>query len=144
MEAQGYSVQTTLDSSEVGPDCGIIIMATPAKEPLLLDDQVPPGTHITAMGSDTQEKQEVDPQILHRADLVVVDSMEQCRSRGEVFQAMKANLFEESDMVELGNVIAGRDEGRSSAEQITVADLTGVAVQDIQISKAVYEAVRHQ
>ncbi len=93
------------------------------------------------MGSDTSEKQELDSKILQMADIVVADSISQCRSRGEIYQALKAGVLRESDLVELGNVIARKDLQRKSDEQITVADLTGVAVQDVQISKAVYKAL---
>lgn len=68
----------------------------------------------------------------------MADSIEQCLSRGEIFKALRASLIKKEDLVELGNVIAGQKSGRTSAEQITVADLTGVAVQDIQIAKAVH------
>jgi ornithine cyclodeaminase len=141
MEPKGYRIQTTLDAGEIGPDCNLIVMATPSRSPLLQTGQVQPGTHITAMGSDTAEKQELDPGIVAEADVVVADSIEQCHSRGEIYQAMKAGLFEADNMVELGNVILNPELGRTSEDQVTVADLTGVAVQDIQITKAVYQAL---
>jgi ornithine cyclodeaminase len=100
-----------------------------------------PGTHITAVGSDTAQKHELDPAILGQADLLVADSIKQCLVRGEIHQALKAGVIEESDVVELGNIINGHYPGRSSDEQITVADLTGVAVQDIKIAEAVYKAL---
>lgn len=142
MEAQGYTVETTQDAGAVAAACNLIVMATPAKKPLLQADQIRPGTHITAMGSDTPDKIELDPHILRKADIVVADSIPQCRLRGEIAQAMKAGMFTEDQAVELGNVIANPKLGRTSDDQITIADLTGVAVQDIQISKAVYEAVK--
>jgi ornithine cyclodeaminase len=141
MEPKGYRIQTTLEAGEIGPECDLIVMATPSRSPLLKADQVRPGTHITAMGSDTADKQELDATIVAEADVVVADSIEQCRSRGEIYQAMKAGLFEAENMVELGNVILNPELGRTSEDQVTVADLTGVAVQDIQITKAVYQAL---
>jgi ornithine cyclodeaminase len=94
------------------------------------------------MGSDTLEKQELDPQILQTADIVVADSIEQCLLRGEIHKALEAGLLNKEDIFELGNVIVDKELQRTSTEQITVADLTGVAVQDAQIAKAVYEALR--
>ncbi len=85
---------------------------------------------------------ELEPAILHRADLVVADSVEQCRVRGEIFHALQAGLLRDGDAVELGSIIADPALRRTSDSQITVADLTGVAVQDIQISKAVFEVLR--
>ena len=92
------------------------------------------------MGSDTTEKQELDPVILKNADLVVADSIEQCMLRGEIFQATKAGEIEIDKAVELGNVISGSVQGRVSDDQVSVADLTGVAVQDINIASAVFRA----
>jgi len=94
------------------------------------------------MGSDTLEKIELEPAILGKADLVVADSIEQCRLRGEICHALKAGILKDGDAVELGNVIIDPTLRRTDDSQITVADLTGVAVQDIQISKAVYEILR--
>ena len=139
VEPEGYTVHTTLDAAEVASSCNLIVMATPSKKPLLVVDDVREGTHITAMGSDTADKIELDPMILQRADIVVADSIQQCLSRGEIFQAIQAECLVKENVVELGHVIAGHTSGRTSEKQITVADLTGVAVQDIQISKAVFE-----
>ena len=141
MEKLGYTVQTTLDAGEVTEKCRLIITATPSQTPLIDVNQIRPGTHITAMGSDTHLKQELDPKILQIADVVVADSIEQCLTRGEISKALQAGLINKEDLIELGDVIAGRQTGRTSDEQITVADLTGVAVQDIQIAKAVHEAL---
>jgi ornithine cyclodeaminase len=93
------------------------------------------------MGSDTPEKNELDPRILQKADIVVADSISQCLLRGEIHQALKAGVLEKERILELGNVIVNPDLQRISEEQITIADLTGVAVQDIQIAKAVYHAL---
>jgi ornithine cyclodeaminase len=103
--------------------------------------QVQPGTHITAVGADTPEKQELDPYILKMADIVVADSISQCVERGDIAHAVRAGIITAHSLVELGHVISGAAAGRSSESQITVADLTGVAVQDIQIAKAVYQAI---
>jgi len=138
VEPLGFTVETTLDAAEIAAACNLIVTVTPAQEPLLHAADIRPGTHITAVGSDTEEKQELDGQILADADIVVSDSIEQARTRGEIFQAVRAGVMAADKPVELGNVIADASLRRSSDEQTTVADLTGVAVQDIQIAKAVY------
>ena len=104
-------------------------------------DQIRKGTHITAMGSDTPEKNELEPEILRAADIVVADSISRCRSRGEISGALKAGLIEEKDIQELGQAIIDEKLRRTSEDQVTVADLTEVAVQDLQISKTVYHAL---
>jgi ornithine cyclodeaminase len=137
----GFEVDTTTDAAEVARSCDLIVTTTPATEPLLRADDVRPGAHITAVGSDTPHKQELEAAILARADVVVADSIEQCLLRGEIHRAIEAGRIGRDDLVELGDVIAGRAAGRTSADQVTVADLTGVAVQDIKIAEAVYAAV---
>ncbi|UCC39643.1 MAG: ornithine cyclodeaminase family protein [Candidatus Aminicenantes bacterium] len=141
MEPLGYNIQIAQESNDIAKSCNLIVTATPSTSPLLQADQIQKGTHITALGSDTPEKNELDPKILGIADILVADSISQCELRGEIFHALKAGSIEKEKIVELGNVIEEKELQRSSEEQITVADLTGVAVQDIQISKAVYEAL---
>ena len=121
-------------------ESGLIITTTSSKEPLIQSDWVKPGTHITAVGSDTPEKCELDPGILSMADLVVADSLEQNLIRGEIHQAVKRSLINSQSIVELGEIFAGLKPGRINDDSITVADLTGVAVQDLVIAKAVLRA----
>jgi ornithine cyclodeaminase len=137
MENDGFQVQTTTIAAEVAKNCNLLITATPSQQPLLLEEMIQPGTHITAMGSDTSLKQELDTGILQKADLVVADSIPQCLERGEISKALLDKKITAGQVIELGNIINGNASGRSSAEQITIADLTGVAVQDMQIAKAV-------
>ncbi len=140
MEAEGFIISTTQDPSQLAANCELIVCTTPSKTPLLDARDIGVGTHITAMGSDTPDKQELDPEILKRADLVVADSIPQCMERGEIFRAMQAGKLDKNKVKELGQVIAGTIRGRVSQDQITVADLTGVAVQDIKIAAAIYSA----
>jgi ornithine cyclodeaminase len=142
MSGHGLEIQTTMKSDDVAANCNLIVTSTPSHKPLLRAEQIREGTHITAMGSDTLEKQELDPAILQKADLVVADSIEQCLVRGEICHALRAGVLKESDVVELGKVIVDPALQRTDDSQITVADLTGVAVQDIQISKAVYQILK--
>jgi len=139
MAARGFTVGIAPDAAAIGEACNLIVTTTPATEPILLAEHIRPGTHINAIGSDTPDKQELDTAILARADLVIADSFPQSLLRGEISQALRAGAIKEFDVVELGNVIAGRAPGRTSDDQITVFDSTGVAVQDIQIAKAVLE-----
>ena len=132
----GYSAHLAASPEEVASSAQLIVTTTAAHEPYLLACCIKPGTHITAMGSDTPEKNEIDPAILERAALVVADSIPQCLLRGEIRAAIAAEALRREDIVELGNVIAGKAR-RRSPDDITVADLTGVAVQDIMIAKAV-------
>ena len=136
MKNSGFEITTTTEIGKIIDECQLIVTCTPSESALIL--RVNPGTHITAMGSDTLTKRELDSSILFEADLVVADSKSQCEERGEIYQAMKDG-FSMDNVVELGEIINGVIKGRTNDDQITISDLTGVAVQDIQISKAVLE-----
>jgi ornithine cyclodeaminase len=138
----GYRVTVAESPAAVAEACRLIVTTTPAEAPLLTAAMVRPGTHITAMGSDTPEKCELDPALLARADAVVADSRAQAGTRGEIFQAVRAGALTLDRVVELGEVLSGRAPGRTGAADITIADLTGVAIQDIVIAKAVLEGLK--
>ena len=118
----------------------LIITTTSSREPLIESDWVQPGTHITAVGSDTPEKCELEPKLLSRASVIVADSISQNKLRGEIHQALKENYVSEHNLIELGELLDDKKEGRTDDEQISIADLTGVAVQDLVIAEAVYNA----
>ncbi len=142
MASSGLKIRTTLRAVEVVAAANLIVTCTPATTPIIKAEWIRPGTHITAVGSDTAMKQELEAEILAKADRIVVDSLSQSEFRGEVFKAVSAGAIGRDRLVELGQVIADEKLRRASENEITVADLTGVAVQDIQISKAVWLAVR--
>lgn len=140
MTACGFEVTTTTDSASVLANCNLIVTTTPATQPVLAwRADINHGMHITAVGSDTPHKQELDLATLGGADLIVADSLSQCITRGEIHHALLHETIRKDDLVELGDIITGKSAGRRSDDQLTIADLTGVAVQDIQIAKAVYE-----
>jgi ornithine cyclodeaminase len=141
MKALGFKVQTTQNPEDITSNCNLIITCTPSKEPLIFADQIKEGTHITAIGSDTPEKQELDTAILKKADRLIVDSFEQCLLRGESFKAMQNGMIKKEKMIELGEMIVNKKFQRQTDDELTIVDLTGVAVQDIQITKAIWEAI---
>ena len=134
MTKHGYKIKTATDISDIIDYCQLIVTCTPSEEVLI--NRVNPGTHITAMGSDTIAKRELSSDVLLQADIVVTDSRSQSKERGEIYQASKDG-FSVNGTTELGEIILGTAQSRTQQEQITIADLTGVAVQDIQISKAI-------
>jgi len=142
IQAWGLDIQTAETLDDLVSQCNLIVTTTSAKNPLIRGDQVKKGTHITAMGSDDLGKQELEAALLAKADLVVADSISQCGQYGECLHAIQAGLIEEGSILELGQVIKNPAIGRTSEDQITVADLTGVAIQDIQIAKMVDRARR--
>ncbi len=118
----------------------IVITATMSQKPVVMADWVGPGTHITAMGSDSPEKQELEAKLLAKADKYVADSVKQCARLGELHHAIEQKAMTEADVhAELGEVLLGIKKGRERDDEITIADLTGTAVQDVVTSQLVYE-----
>jgi ornithine cyclodeaminase len=121
----------TVEEAVAGAD--VVVTCTAAREPLVRDAWIGAGAHITAVGSDGEGKQELDPALLRRADLLVVDSRAQAERLGELQHA--PDLAERA--IELGEICAGRAQGRTDDRQLTVCDLTGVGVQDVAAANAV-------
>jgi ectoine utilization protein EutC len=139
----GVEVRAAASSREVVRDSDLVITTTPARQPLVTAADMHPGLHITAMGSDGPGKQELDPQVLARADLVACDRRSQCERLGELQHAAAAGVdTSKMRIVELGQVIAGAQPGRTSEQQVTVCDLTGVGVQDTAIASLAYAKAR--
>ena len=95
---------------------------------------VQPGSHITAVGADAPGKHELDPLLIDEANILVADSRSQCFDHGELSVASEG-----SSVVELGEILSGSAVGRSTDQQVTIADLTGIAAQDIAIASVVLE-----
>jgi len=127
----GGVVAPSIEAAVEGAD--VVITCTASTEPLVRAEWVAPGTHITAVGSDAPGKEELDPELLRRADVLVVDSFDQCRRLGELQHALDVA----DRAVELGAVCAGEAAGRTTSTQLTVCDLTGVGVQDVAAANAV-------
>ena len=135
----GFLVRTVNLPNKVAKSCNLIITTTSSKTPLLKKLDINEGTHITAVGSDTPFKNELEPSILSMANIVVADSISQCLDRGEISHAIKNNVIIKDKIIELGSVLSGLKNGRTQKEQITVSDLTGVAIQDLNIAEFIYE-----
>jgi ectoine utilization protein EutC len=133
--ALGVEVVKAEDVETVVRNSDVVVTATPSREPYLRAEWLHPGLHITAMGSDSEEKQELYADVLGRADLLVCDRKSQCFRLGELHHGLEAGVLPpEDEIVELGELASGRKPGRTSDEQITVCDLTGVGVQDTAIA----------
>jgi ornithine cyclodeaminase/alanine dehydrogenase-like protein (mu-crystallin family) len=127
----------TVEEAVAGAD--VVITVTASREPLVRAGWLAPGAHVTAVGSDGADKQELEPAVLGGADLVVADSRAQCARIGEIHHALDAGALEELDVIELGEITAARRPGRTSSTKRTVADLTGVGVQDVAAAAMVLE-----
>jgi alanine dehydrogenase len=135
----GIRVET---ASEPGPAVrrsDIAVTCTPSCEPFLGAGDVGPGTFLAAVGSDSAEKQELDPAILASAK-VVVDSLEQCAEIGELHHALASRVMEKSDVhAELSELVSGKKPGRVAPDEVTLFDSTGTALQDVAAAALVFE-----
>ena len=140
----GLDIQAVDGIEDAVRGANVVLTVTVAREPLVRAEWIEPGTHITAVGSDGPEKQELDVELLHRAELVVADRLSQCLELGEIHHAVDAGRLKAEDCVELGAIVVGTTPGRETEEQITVADLTGLGVQDAVIASATLAAAREK
>src|SRR5688500_9960407 len=136
MSADGYEVVAAESIESVCAAADVLITATPSRDPLVRAAWLREGVHVTAVGSDSPGKRELDPASLGRADLVVVDRYTQCAAFGELKHALDAGVLMSSSVVELGQIVAGNRPGPTADVQITIADLTGVGFQDTAIASA--------
>ena len=131
----GFEIEVADNPTVLAKQCRLIVTTTCSRHWLLEASDIQPGTHITAVGADGGGKQELEPELFRAAAVRAVDSRAQCAAFGDSSYAIRERLIAEKDLVELGEIIDGKRAGRENNSQITIADLTGVAVQDMQIAK---------
>ena len=111
---------------------GIVITTTASSQPIIDLAYVNGKTHIIALGADELGKQECDPRLFPKADIVVVDSKEQAARFGDTFHGIQAGFINIEKTEELGNAIQS---GISVDANLLITDLTGIAAQDIAIAE---------
>ncbi|MBA4495787.1 ornithine cyclodeaminase family protein [Paenactinomyces guangxiensis] len=139
-------VKTKLIPSDTPKECvqgaDIIITTTPSKSPLIEKSWIDKGSHLICIGTDMPGKQEIDPEIFSGAT-IVVDSLSQCRERGEIQHALQTGLITEQDIyAEMGDIILGKKPWRNSSEEITIFDSTGLSIQDVSVAKMVLKMAK--
>ena len=131
----GFPVRAEADGRAAVDGADVVVTTTPSETPVLRAEWLQPGQHVTAMGSDAEHKNEIEPAVITGAGLYVADSLKQTRRLGELHHAIEAGLVTEGAVFpELGEIVAGRKAGRSGPDEITVADLTGTGIQDTAIA----------
>ena len=119
----------------------IVVTVTPGKEILLPEGSLRPGQHVSLMGADGPGKAEIAVEEIRRAR-VFCDEWEQASHGGELAAAVRAGVVGREDVTELGAVLAGEAPGRPGPEAATLFDSTGLAIQDLAVSKAAIDALR--
>lgn len=131
----GIDVTISASVSDVIEGSEIVVTTTPAHAPLIETSMLHSGLHITAMGSDASEKNEIHPAAIAAADLYVPDRQSQAALLGELHHAVSAGVVSNAAVfAELGEIITKRKPGRTHADQITIVDLTGTGIQDTAIA----------
>ncbi|GHA16334.1 cyclodeaminase [Devosia pacifica] len=116
-------------------DADVVVTTTPSREPVLQAGWLSPGQHVTAMGSDAEHKNEIDPAVFSRLNHYVPDRLGQTKVLGELHHAIEAGAVrKDAAFTELGEIVAGKVAGRREDDEITLADLTGTGVQDTAIA----------
>ena len=127
----GVDIKASSDALEAVRGADIVVTVTPAKEPILCSDWIEQSVHVSAFGSDTRDKNEVEAGLFRRAK-VVVDDVTQATTLGDTHHAVDQGLFHADDIhATLGEILTGRKKGRTSDEEITLFDATGLAFQDL-------------
>ena len=131
LQSTNYTIRVAETPEQACRAADVIVTATSSFKAIVMDAWVKPGTHINAIGTDTRGKQELDPQIFGRAS-VFVDNLAQCCYLGECQHAVDAGIISrEMIRAELGELINQSKPGRTSPDEITIFDTTGVAIQDL-------------
>jgi ornithine cyclodeaminase len=138
----GYDIEVVDSPAEVAAAARLIVTTTASRSWLLGAADVQPGTHITAMGADGGGKQELDPKLFALAKIRAVDSLSQCSKFGDSAFALEQGLIRIQDLVEVGQVIQDPSLRRQSESEISIADLTGVAVQDMAIAELALQGLQ--
>ncbi|MCC6940814.1 MAG: ornithine cyclodeaminase family protein [Novosphingobium sp.] len=138
LRAQGLNAELS-GAQDACAQADIVVTATPSREPLFAAEWIRPGTHVASMGSDAAGKQELPPALFDRAALFC-DHPAQAVVMGD----LQHFTGDPSRIVALGDVLLGRAEGRTSPDQITVFDSSGIALQDLTIARSLVAAKEQQ
>jgi alanine dehydrogenase len=134
----GFPVEVAASAADAAR-ADMCVTCTTSRRPVIAAADVRPGTFVAAVGADSPEKQELDPMLLARAT-VVVDHLEQCAAFGELHHALAAGVIGLPQVrAQLHELVAGAHPGRTAADEITVFDSTGTALQDVAAAVRVYE-----
>jgi ornithine cyclodeaminase/alanine dehydrogenase len=135
----GLQVRVADSKREAVTQADILITTTRGKGSLVEADWVRPGTHIIAIGTDQQGKQELDPELFRNAK-IVCDSIEQCVQKGETWHPLDRHIITRDAIHgEIGQILLGEKPGRENAEEVTIFDSTGMAIQDNTTSYRIYQ-----
>ena len=136
----GIPVSACADVASATAGADIIVTTTPSNSPILMQQHIAAGQHITAMGADAEHKNEIDPAIITDAAQYFCDRLSQTRLLGELHHAIEKQMIKPSaEFPELGQVISHQLPGRRDSTDLTLCDLTGTGIQDTAIATLAYQ-----
>ena len=135
----GLNIRIKESIPECVRDADIVVTTTPARKPIVKSQWIKAGTHINAIGADAKGKEELDPQLLKRAK-IIIDDWQQAAHSGEINVPLSRGIISKRDIcASLGEVLVGKKKGRENPKEITVFDSTGLAIQDMAVADLVYK-----
>jgi len=144
-ERLGVNIEPVASPEECVKGSQIVVVITTAREPVFDGALLEPGTHVTAAGSNSAFKREIDETTIQRADLIAVDNIDQAKIEcGELIQAADRGLFRWQQAVNLHEVVSGKVPGRPSEDAITLFESQGIGIEDIAASAYVLQKARAQ
>ena len=144
-ERLGVNIEPVASPEECVKGSQIVVVITTAREPVFDGALLEPGTHVTAAGSNSAFKREIDETTIQRADLIAVDNIDQAKMEcGELIQAADRGLFRWQQAVNLHEVVSGKVPGRPSEDAITLFESQGIGIEDIAASAYVLQKARAQ
>jgi ornithine cyclodeaminase/alanine dehydrogenase-like protein (mu-crystallin family) len=143
VQALGMEVAAVESARDAVEDVDVIITITTARDPVLLGAWLRPGVHINAAGGNVARGRELDDDAIRRSTVIAVDDLEQAKGEcGDLIKAEASGIPVWDRAVDLGAILAGRVPGRSTAEDITLFESQGIAIEDVVTMKLVYERAR--
>jgi len=140
----GVNVEATDSVEDAVKGVDILVTVTPVREPIVKNEWITEGMHINAIGADAPGKEELEPEILKRAK-IVIDDWEQASHSGEINVPLKNGLITKDDIyATIGEIVGGLKPGRVSDEEITTFDSTGLSLQDVITGWHVYKVAKEK
>jgi ornithine cyclodeaminase len=144
-ERLGVNIEPVATKEEALKGSQIVVVITTAREPVFDGALLAPGTHVTAAGSNSAFKREIDETTIQRADVIAIDNIEQAKMEcGELIQAADRGVFRWAQACQLSDVVSGKVAGYPSDTAITLFESQGIGIEDIASSAYVLQKARAQ
>lgn len=137
----GIPVEPANDIASAVRNADVVTTMTNASEPLVFGSMLKPGTHVNAAGSNRNTSAEIDPEVVKRAGIVVIEHLAQAKMEsGDLLAAERAGAWDWSRAVSISDLVSGKAPGRTSADEITLFESLGIALWDMAAANHVYDA----